>query len=265
MCLAVMGVSQCGGGRSAPTAPTSAAAPANARPIVLSVTAHRTNIEAGDDLNLAVAVQDAETPPADLRYMWSVEPAGGTFLSDGPNPRWRSPINDPVPASYTFKVTVIESFVGTDGSGHPAASEHRVSAESRPVSVNDARREMKANTEAFFGDFSNASMPPEMCARNFTDSCNGKTAALASIAEHRSLYSDATVTYDLQLFVRSVEWPNCTGPDNGARCALLIYRIEWVRTRRADGVQERSRGEEYVRGVYERNRWWLCDNRFTAQ
>ncbi|HSL22413.1 MAG TPA: hypothetical protein VK886_12825 [Vicinamibacterales bacterium] len=265
VCLAFLGVAQCGGGRPAPTAPTSASVSSNARPIVLSVVADRTNIEAGDDLNLAVTVEDAETPPAALRYMWSVEPTGGTFLSDGPNPRWRSPANDPVPASYTFKVIVIEGYVGADAAGHPMAAEHHVSAASRPVSVNDARREMKANSETFFGEFSNTSVPPEICTRNFAESCTGKSAALTQIAEHRSLYSDTAMSYDLQLFVRSVEWPNCTGPDRAARCALLIYRVAWVRTRRADGVQEQIRGEEYVRGVYEGNRWWLCESRFTPQ
>jgi hypothetical protein len=255
-------VAQCGEGRSAPTAPSGSAA-SNRAPVVSSVTLGRTHLEAGREVEVAATVENAEGPDK-LRFTWVVEPAAGTWLGgDGLRVRWRSPTNAPAPATYTFILTVVEPYVGVDSTGRTVGLEHRVTGSSPPLWVNDWRREMMGHSEAFIADYANSSVSAEVCIRNFTDSCAGKRAALAEIAEQRATYTGTGVTYALVEFLRSIEWPNCTGPTGSATCALLIYKVEWLLTRRADGRAEHVQGTESLRGVYERDRWWLCESQFS--
>ncbi|MBI2220103.1 MAG: hypothetical protein HYU53_02730 [Acidobacteria bacterium] len=254
---------QCGGGRSAPTAPA-AVGPANATPVVRSVTVSRTNIDAGQEVTLGAIVDAAAKSYEQLRYEWTVSPRAGVLVPDGPQARWRSPGADPVPASYVVTVTVVKPSSQVDASGSAVSVEQRSVGSSPTIMVNDARREMMAHGETFFQDVANADIAPEVSTRNFSDACSGKQAALAEITAQRAAYAQVSVTYALQLYRRSTEWTHCTAPDGAARCALMVYSIEWMRTRRADLVQERATGTQYLRGVYEQNRWWLCESRFDA-
>jgi hypothetical protein len=72
------------------------------------------------------------------------------------------------------------------------------------------------------------------------------------------------VKYQLDSYLRSVGWANCTAPEGWARCAVLVYNVDWVRTRRTDGVVERVSGTAWLRGIYEGDRWWLCEARFAS-
>jgi len=257
-------VARCGEGRSAPTAPSgpSGSTPSNRSPVVSTVTLDRTHLEAGREVEIVATVENAEGPDQ-LRMTWTVEPAAGTWLGNGLRVRWRAPTDAPVPATYTFIVTVVEPYVGVDATGRTVGLEHRVTGSSPPLWVNDWRREMMGHSEAFMAEYFNASVSADASLRNFTDSCAGKRAALAEIVEQRRKYTGADVTYTLDMFLRSIEWPNCTGPTGSATCALLIYKVEWLLTRRADGGEERVQGTESLRGVYERDRWWLCQSQFS--
>ncbi|HEX2340791.1 MAG TPA: hypothetical protein VHI98_09955 [Vicinamibacterales bacterium] len=249
----MMVIAQCGGTRSAPTAPSGSTGP-QAAPSITSVTIGRTQIEAGVIVDVETAVDYAGVPPDQLLYSWAVQPSGGTWIGDGPRVQWRAPTTDPVPATYTFTVTVARPWV---------PNSVPLVASSPALRVNDARREMIGNSESFLGDFSSSSASPDFCVRNFADSCSGKRTALDEITAHRATYSVVSVKYQLDSYLRSVGWANCTAPEGWARCALLVYDVEWVRTRRADGVEERVRGTESLRGIYEGDRWWLCEARFS--
>jgi hypothetical protein len=258
-------VAQCSDGPGAPTAPSGStpSTPSNSAPVVSSVALERTHLEAGREMEVVAAVQNAEGLDQ-LRFTWAVEPAAGTFQGEGLRVLWRAPTNASVPAKYTFTVTVVEPYVGVDSRGLAANLEHRATGSSAPLQVNDWLREMTGHTETFMAEYANSSVSPEAGIRNFTDSCPGKQTALATIAEQRATYiGTGQVTYALDTSVRSTGWPNCTGPTGSATCAQLIYKVEWVVTRRADGRQEQVQGIESVRGVYERDRWWLCESRFS--
>jgi hypothetical protein len=252
----------CGGTRATPTAPGSPTT--SSMPVLRGVTVNRTNIEAGDEI-IATATIDGSWTPATIRYVWAVQPNAGVLTSNGSTLRWRAPSGDPVPATYVFSVTLAEASDTTAFGGPGAASSAAPAVSSPPVTVNDARRETISQTEAFLTDLADSSVSPQLCVRNFTDSCEGKQRAIEDASALRATYSSASIAYDLQLFVRSVEWANCVAPDGSARCALLIYNADWTRTRRTDSVQERVSGTEYVQAYYERNRWWLCSRRFEAK
>jgi hypothetical protein len=251
---AMMVIAQCGGTRSTPTAPSGSTG-SQAAPSITSVTIGRTQMEAGQTVDVAAAVEHAGTQPDHLLYQWSVHPSGGAWIGDGSSVQWRAPTTDSVPATYTFTVTVVRPWVPN--------SEPLV-ASSPSVRVNDAKREMTGNSESFLTDFSSASASPDSSVRNFADSCTGKATALDDIAAHRATYSDVSVKYQLDTYLRSVGWANCTAPEGWARCALLVYKVDWVRTRRTDGVVEQVSGTASLRGIYEGDRWWLCEARFSS-
>jgi hypothetical protein len=252
---AMLVIAQCGGDTpAAPTAPSGSTG-SQASPSITSVTIGRTQIESGDPVEIEATVEHAGIPADHLLYSWAVQPSGGTWVGDGSRIQWRAPTTDPVPATYTFTVTVARPWV---------PNSVPLTASSPALRVNDARREMIGNSESFLADFSNSSSSPEFCVRNFADSCGGKPTAVEEIAAYRATYSEVSVKYQLDTYIRSVGWANCTTPEGWARCALLVYEVDWVRTRRADGVEERVHGTASLRGIYEGDRWWLCEARFSS-
>lgn len=253
------------GDRHSPTSPASMLTTSKGAPIIRSITLDRQNVEAGQNVTATAQVDDPDTPLTNLRYEWSVSPSSGALDGNGKTGRWQSPGNDQVPGSYTLTVTIVKSYIGLDGSGRPTNLEYRVTATSAPITVNDAQREMKANSEAFLADFMNPNVSPAMCVRNFADSCDGRQDAMQDAATARDGYSDATVAYRFGLFQLGNQPSACSSPDGSARCALTVYQVEWVRTRKSDGVQERVTGTEYLTGIYDKNRWWLCTSRFSPQ
>jgi hypothetical protein len=252
----------CGGTPTAPTAPGPASG--GSLPVVEGVRASRTHVEAGDEIELTATVSGSATP-GQARYLWSVQPNAGVLSPDGLTARWRAPVSDPVPASYVFTVSLVQTSQAAIASPTAATSSAAMAASSTPVFVNDARREMNTQSDAFLHDFADANVAPEMCVRNFTQTCSGRQQALQDITASRETYSALSLNYALQLFVRSIEWENCTAPDGTARCAVLIYDVTGTRTRRADGTQEPVAGTQYVRGFYEQNRWWLCGAEFDGK
>lgn len=259
--ITVIAASHCGGKAGTPTSPTSPTG-ASPMPVVRAVTVNRTTVDAGDEI-LVTASIDGSAGTGRLRYIWVVQPNAGILNPDGPTLRWRAPSDDPVPATYVFSLTLAEAS-DTAAFGAPGSSQQAATS-SPPVTVNDARRETMSQGEAFLKDAADMSVAPEICIRNFTRSCEGTESALQQLASDRATYSSAAISYELQLFVRSIEWPNCVAPDGSARCVLLIYSAEGLRTRKADHAQERVSGTQYVQGFYEKNRWWLCGARFEAQ
>lgn len=253
---------RCGGGERILPASPSGASP-NAAPVITSVTVTRTEIEGGDTVDLTATAQDGETPPDQLGYLWAVDPPGGTFMGAGQSVQWRAPLDGPVPTDYLLTVTVVEAYVGREGvSGRPTYLEHRVTASSPPVAVNDAFREMKQLGERFLADLSNSSVSPEVCVRNLTDSCDRKRHVLEDINRNRLDYTIISARYQFKEFVRSRSGPECTARSGAASCALVIYAVEWIWVRKSDGARELVRGENDLKGVYERSRWRLCDSLF---
>lgn len=256
--VAVGILSGCNGKNVSPTAPMSAPL----SPVVREITVDRTRVEAGTELTLTATL---ENPGAagPVRFEWNVTPAGGTLTNQGATARWRAPMTDPVPTAYVFTVAALAASTESSSTGGTLSASFG-EAKSPPVTVNDAKRETQAHATAFLTDMANANASPELCVRNFAIGCGeGKQAAVAEISTLRSKYTAATTAYSLQLYLRSVEWANCTGPDRSAICALLVYTVdtEWIRA--SDGGRERTHGYQYLRALYEGDRWWLCSSRFS--
>ena len=64
--------------------------------------------------------------------------------------------------------------------------EHRVTAESKDIHVNDSPKEVRAISEQFLRDFANSKVDADTCLRNFSDSCPGKARERRDIVNNRA-------------------------------------------------------------------------------
>ena len=84
-------------------------------------------------------------------------------------------------------MTVTERYTGTDATGNPVPSEHKVSAVTS-VSVHDSVKENGELATAFLTDFSNSSVSPEAAVRYFYTGCPGRQDELKDIQDNRAKY-----------------------------------------------------------------------------
>ena len=239
---------RCGGNPVQPPPP-----PPNTAPVVRSVTTNRTQVDAGQEVEVTAVAEDAQTPVELLSYEWAAEPPGGTFTGQGRVARWRAPTDGPVPSDYRVRVTVRDLTLTATGT-------------TSPIRVNDGIREMRQLVETFLTDFAAPSRPPaEFCVRNFTDTCRiGKQSELEDIRNNRRDYTIISEKHRIDQVVLNSGWVECTAPTGPQSCALALSAVDWISTSNATGALRRSRGDSVITGIYEQStgKWWLCDSRY---
>jgi hypothetical protein len=237
----------CGGNPVQPPPPP----PPNTAPVVRSVTANRTQVDAGQEVEITAVAEDAQTPAELLTYEWTAEPAGGTFTSQGRTARWRAPTDGPVPSDYAIRVTVRDLTLSA-------------TMTTSPIRVNDGIREMRALAETFLGDFIVSTNTAEFCVRNFSDSCPGKQQELIDIRENREDFTilPAQSTYRVAEVHLNSGWLNCTSPQGPGSCALVVAPSRFVSINHQTGRVEVAPGDALISGIFEQNRWRLCDSRY---
>lgn len=239
----------CGGSPVQPPPPP----PPNTAPVVRSVTANRTQVDAGQEVEVTAVAEDTQTPAELLTYEWTAEPTGGTFTSQGRTARWRAPTDGPVPSDYAIRVTVRDLTLST-------------TMTTSPIRVNDGIREMRQLVETFLTDFAAPSRPPpEFCVRNFTDTCRiGKQMELEDLRDNRRDYTIISEKHRIDEVVLNSGWVECTAPTGPQSCALTLSAVDWISTSNTTGALRRSRGDSVITGIYEQatKKWWLCDSRY---
>jgi IPT/TIG domain len=236
----------------------------NSAPVVTSLTAvgSRPNQPAGfadanEELKVTAVVIDAETPVSDLVFNWAAD--SGTFTGTGAAVTWKAPALFGGPTTAKLTLNVIERYTGTDASGNPVPSEHRVSAVTS-VSVHDSVKENGDLATAFLDDFSNSAISPEAAVRHFYDGCSGKDAELQDIKDNRA-------TYIIDSHTRGT--PK-TSIDFGGVCdfrarpadACISLSCEWHSTEKATGDEGVARGTCHLTSVYRDAKWQLCNSEF---
>ncbi|MFB3853708.1 MAG: carboxypeptidase-like regulatory domain-containing protein [Vicinamibacterales bacterium] len=230
----------------------------NAPPVIIGLTAGNNNrAEEAQEVDVAVTVQDDETPPEQMEYEWSAP--RGTFSGAGPLVKWKAPKGLQTPAEYELKVTVVEKYTELDESGLARQQENRTSG-AVTVHVNDSPGEITAVVMTFLDDFAHSNVSPEVCVRNFSDSCAGKAAELSDITDNRKnrQIDSASFRVNEVVFndVRSYAWVK-------APCEFRSFIKD------ADGTVtnkvEVAKGDCLLEAVYENWRWWLCDSKFRGQ
>jgi hypothetical protein len=234
----------CGGNPVQPPPP-----PPNTAPVIRSVTASRTQVDAGQEVEVTAVAEDAQAATALLQFTWTAEPPGGTFTGTGPVVRWRAPADGPVPSDYALRVTV------SDG-------QLTATMATPLIRVNDGIREMRQLADTFLADFSDSSKSAEFCVRNFTSACDGKQQELADIQANRATFTILNASYRIDSVELAASPFFCTGPGGPSSCARVIAPARWVSFNRVLNRVEEARGDAWLTGVYEGRQWWLCDSRF---
>jgi hypothetical protein len=226
--------------------------PPNTPPVVRSVSPNRTQVDAGQEIEVTAVAEDAETPADQLRYEWAAEPAGGIFTGQGRVIRWRAPTSGPVPSDYRIRVTVFD------------AAALNATMQTAPIRVNDGVREMRQLAETFLGDFIVSTNSAAFCVRNFTDSCPGKRNEFEDIRQNRENFRIHTAesTYRVTEVHLNSGWLQCTAPGGPSTCALVVAPSRFVSTNLNTGQVEVAPGNALISGIFEQNQWWLCDSRY---
>jgi hypothetical protein len=235
----------CGGNPVQPPPPP----PPNTAPVIRSVTANRTQVDAGQEVEITAVAEDAQTPAELLTYEWTTEPPGGTLASQGRIVRWRAPTDGPVPSDYVVRVTVRDLTLSA-------------TMTTSPIRVNDGIREMRQLAEAFLADFSDSSKSAEFVVRNFSNSCGGKQEELLDIQNNRQTFTILNAIYRVDSVSLNASPFFCSAPGGPSGCARVISPARWVSLNRVTNRIEEARGDSWLTGFYENRQWWLCDSRF---
>ena len=211
--------------------------------------------EVGDQVTIAANVSDDETSTDNLTYQWSA-PAG-TLTGTGRTITWKAPTGTGAIGLHKVTLTVIETY-GTV----TEPREHRVTATSPNIHVEDSNAAIRALALQFLSDFTHPEIPADVCVRNFSDACRGKASEFTDITNNRknlkidpakSAYSITSVTIN----------PARTQATAIARCEFTSLVKEpgpWGKP----GDITLAKGNCRLTAVYESQQWRLCESTFDA-
>jgi hypothetical protein len=247
-------VAACDKSPTPPTQPTVPHPPVtNTPPVIQSVTSSvTTRTEVDTDVQVTAQVQDAETPPADLTYLWTAN--AGQFSGNGPSVTWRLPKGSvATPVDVTIHLQVVERYQDYDPSGAPIYRQNTVSADAAPFRVHDSVAEISAMSLHFLIDlFGNYNVSPDACMVDFWDGCSGKDEELSEIEVNRMDFrisgADATVqsvTLNADRTFATVDAP----------CEFHDVNV-------ATDSPDNPKGDCVLTAVYQDDRWWLCSSDF---
>ena len=221
-------------------------------PIIRSITAPTLRVEAGQDVTITAVVEDAETPLNQLSYVWTAN--AGTFSGTGPVVTWRHAPGLTAGVDVVVTLTVIDKHKAVENNVI-VDREYRVVGQAAPFRVHDSAAEMKELARKFLLDlFGNSGIPPAGCLVDFTDSgrcAQGKQAELEDITENRQLVVIKSGKIYSQVFV-----------SEGPNAARVISDAEFFSVWNYSGQGGLERGGFIVTGIYEKNRWWLCESTY---
>jgi hypothetical protein len=256
VCGLLLGLSwmaaSCGGSPidPTPTPPPPPPAPAsNAAPSIRSVTVSTTRAEVERDVGVTAVVEDTETNPDALTYVWTA--TVGTIQGTGRTVTWRLPRGAAeTPSNVTLTLVVTEPYQVLENNVI-VTRQHRVERTSDPFRVHDSTGEISRMTLRFLIElFGNSSVGPDACVGDFSDTCSGKAAEYRDIvinrAERRITSVEATV--QSVSFNGAMTFADVIGP--------CTFRDIDLKT----GRPFASTGRCELTAVYHTDRWWLCES-----
>jgi hypothetical protein len=249
--LLVMGAVGCG----SPTPPSPFVPPTvkiTTPPIIRSVTAPAGRVEAGQDFPITAVIEDAETPLNAFTFLWSAN--AGTITGTGPSATWRHALGLKSGVDVVITLTVIEKYRAVENNVI-VDREYRVVGQAVPFRVHDSAAEMKELARKFLLDlFGNSNIPPLACLVDFSESgrcAKGKADELQDITANRQLVEIKSGKIYSQQFVS--EGPNAARVHNDA---------EFFSVLKSSGVGGFAKGDFIITGIYEGNRWWICESNY---
>lgn len=252
----------CGGSPMSPGPVSNATPPVtavNTPPVIESIVASASRTEVETDVTLTATVRDAETPVPQLKFEWNAD--AGTFSGEGASVKWRAPKGTTTPADYTIRLTVTETYGTGNASG--GAQQNIVNGTSPVIRLHDSPKELGVLGLDFLGDFANSSISPSACVRNFSDSCRGKADEKSDIESNREHFDIRDSSLRLQNV--KVGTSGLTA-DVSVACSFTsrIIKCEAGSVGCVVGSVGTVSGDCTLTGVYEQQRWWLCDSHFKS-
>jgi hypothetical protein len=221
--------------------------PPNNPPRVLSIALSTDRLEVGEEVTLTAAVSDDETSADDLTYQWDA--TSGSFSGTGRIVKWKAPLDKPAPATYTITLVVVDAYRSGD-----QALEHRVTAVSSEIHVDDSPATVRAMALQFLKEFTDNSLTPEYCVREFADSCRGKQRERNDIADVRKDY----VIQSSKISVSRVT------VDDARTRANVFVSCEFTSTYKPTKATVVAKGTCELQLVNQTYRWWLCESSMHA-
>ncbi len=268
--VAALVAGACGGGTTRPSPNPGGGgnggqqAPPNTPPRITSITASDTRIEVGSPVTVTAAVEDTETPVANLTYAWTSD-APGTFAGTGAQVTWTAGPDAKTPGDFTLTLTVTERF--TSGS---TTAENKTSSDLK-VHVNNSPKELADMSLRFLTNFADSKVTPQVCTSEFSDTCQGKKDELGDITDNRHDF----------LILASTLRP--TSVNIAAARTTAVVHTSCAFTSRVithtpqsggcladpasckfDSVQD-VHGDCVTNNVYENGHWALCKSSFAPQ
>lgn len=256
--LAILSTAGCGGPGAGPTPPPPPPPPppVNTPPVIRSLSASDARAEADVPITLTAAVEDLETPVANLTYTWTADT--GTFSGTGATVTWVAGQDAATPADVVLTLTVTERY--TSGSSQ---AENKVSS-TTTVRLNNSPRELRELSLRFLSDFANSNVSPETCVREFSDSCSGKRDEFLDVERNR---------HDYRILDSSLRHTSLSIAPNRLTATVhtaCSFTSEVIVDKPLDpGCQTCRKGDRgstsgncLTTNVYENGRWWLCSSTY---
>ena len=236
----------------------------NQPPVIQSITARGVKpnepenfADLGEEIAVTGTATDAETTPDRLAYEWTG--TDGAFIGTGPSVTWRAPASGATPFVANLKLTVVDRFQTTDGSGLPITFEHRVE-KTFTVKVHDSTKEVAGMATLFLDNFSKSSVAPAVVMQDFLVGCYGTAAELQDVIDNRAEY---TITgSNVGPAAVTVSFGGTCAFRNRPGDACSNSSVSWTSTTKLTGETGSVSGTDQVAAVYRSARWWLCDSQF---
>lgn len=239
----------------------------NQPPVIESITARgaRSNepenfADLSEEVTVTGTVTDAESTADRLVYEWSG--TDGTFTGTGPSVKWLAPASGATPFVASLKLTVVDRFQTTDGSGLPITFEHRVE-KTFTVKVHDSVKEVGGMATLFLENFSKSSVPPATVMQDFLVGCYGTADELQDVIDNRAEYT--ITTYSVGAPTVTVNFGGTCAFRNRSGDACSNTAVQWSSIEKATGKTSSVEGTDQVAAVYRNARWWLCDSQFNPK
>lgn len=239
----------CGSSPTKPTPPDDGPPPPPpASPTITSITLSDTRPEIGDVIQVTAKATPGNSADQ-LVYDWTA--TGGVLQGTGATVTWLAPTIDDTPAEYTITLKVLE---GT-GTRQTDASK------TTTVRVHDSEDELGDIAMKFLKNFANSDVSADVCLQDFSDSCAGKQQEYKDVVDNRTDF----LILDSSLRLEEVDvHSDRKHADIAVACSFTSKQIAC--TKGEDpcviGSVGTATGTCTLTGVYQQDRWWLCDSHF---
>ncbi len=239
----------------------------NDPPVIQSVAARGTKANEPPDfadlsegIVVIATVTDKETTADRLVYEWTG--TDGTFSGTGPAVKWRAPASGSTPFVANLKLTVVDRFQTTDGSGLPITFEHRVE-KTFTVKVHDSVKEVGGMATLFLENFSKSSVPVDEVMKDFLVGCYGTAAERQDVIDDRENFT--RTAYSVGPASVKVNFGGVCAFRNRPGDACSDTSVQWTAVTNATGKTGSTEGIDQVAAVYRQGRWWLCDSQYNPK